>query len=199
MNNNSFWKLGKTKLSNNDFNGAFVDFAVGHIQSEAKSTFGVALMYYHGWAVEADTARAQDLFNSCFAELKTLANAGDGEAAFILYSCFDVLSEEKFIEPDDDEALYWLERAAELKDLDGCFWLANVYLCQTMLYVDFDTDYAIELLEYCVDNDMDEAMIELAEIYERCSYPNRARSLYKRASELGNEKAIKRLKENKED
>ena len=192
--NNLFWKWGKEKLAKGDREGAFTDFAVGNSECDAKATFGLAIMYYHGWAVDEDRTRAQELFDSCFGELQLLANVGDGEAAFILYRIYDIAATERFVPADDILALEWLERAAELHDLDGCLWLAIAYLGGSYIFVDYDPDYAIEMLEYCVEQNMAEAMVVLGEqyIYDDIS---KAKTLFERAVALGNEEAAEMLKE----
>ena len=48
MNNKNFWETGKELLKNGAREEALESFTEGHKSGDAKATFGLALMHYHG-------------------------------------------------------------------------------------------------------------------------------------------------------
>lgn len=195
MNNKNFWETGKELLKNGAREEALESFTEGHKSGDAKATFGLALMHYHGWAVDEDKERASELFESCSKELHRLAAMDeDREAAFILYRCYDTLSTERFIEPDDDKALEWLELSADFHYMDAMYWLGIAYMGGTILPVEYDEWEAKELFEECaLIGGMPEAMIELGNICYWNSELDAAKEWYEKALEAGEDGAKQRL------
>lgn len=195
MNNKNFWETGKELLKNGAREEALDIFTEGHKSGDAKATFGLALMHYHGWAVDEDKALASELFTSCYDELYRLAAMDeDREAAFILYRCYDTLSTERFVEADDDKALEWLELSADFHYMDAMYWLGIAYMGGTMLPVEYDEWEAKELFEECaLIGGMPAAMIELGNICYWHRDLEGAREWYEKALEAGDNGAKQRL------
>lgn len=190
--NKNFFGIGKDYLKNGHKEEAFNAFEQGATLGDAKAIFGLAIMYYHGWWVEENIAHAQELFASCFDELNRLASENDGDAAYILYSCYDCLSNERFIEYDDEKALEYLELSAELGVPDGMFMLGVALRCGTLLPIEYDDVEALNLFEKCAALGMPEAMLEIGDYYFKTD-SQKARKWYEKALEAGEEEAKERL------
>ena len=63
-------------------------FRFGDKEGDVKCRYGLALLYRNGDGVEQDLEYAQELFDQIKDSLFELANAGDGEAAYILSRCY---------------------------------------------------------------------------------------------------------------
>ena len=136
--------------------------------------------------VDEDKEHAARLFASCFNELRRLAEQEeDAEAAFILYSCYDDLSTESFLDADADHALEWLELSAQLKYPDAMYWLGIALAGGTLLPILPDTDEAIALFEESASMGFIDAMVRLGDHYYY-SDPDKAKSWYKNAINRGN-------------
>ena len=194
MNNKNFWETGKELLKNGAREEALESFTEGHKSGDAKATFGLALMHYHGWAVDEDKERASELFESCSKELHRLATMEeDPEAAFILYRCYDDLATERFVEADADAALEYLEFATDFHYLDAMYWLGIAYMGGTMLPAEYSEGAAKELFEECALIGMPEAMIELGNICYWKRELDTAKEWYGKALAAGDESAQLRL------
>ena len=192
--NKTFFGIGKDFLKNGDYSSAFDIFEQGAELGDAKSIFGLALMYEHGWAVEKNKTYAAELFASCSEELHRLATMEeDSEAAFILYRCYDDLATERFVESDADAALEYLEFAADFQYLDAMYWLGIAYMGGTMLPAEYSEEAAKELFENCALMGMPEAMIELGNICYWRKDLDGAKEWYRKALAAGDESAKQRL------
>ena len=192
--NKTFFGIGKDHLKSGDYSAAFDIFEQGAELGDTKSIFGLALMYEHGWAVEKNKRYAAELFASCSEELHRLATMEeDPEAAFILYRCYDDLATERFVEPDADAALEYLEFAADFHYPDAMYWLGVAYMGGTMLPAEYSEEAAKELFENCALMGMPEAMIELGNICYWRKDLDGATEWYEKALEAGDESAKLRL------
>ena len=192
--NKTFLRTGKDHLKSGDYSAAFDIFEQGAELGDTKSIFGLALMYEHGWAVEENKTYAAELFASCSDDLHRLATMEeDPEAAFILYRCYDDLATERFVEPDVDASLEYLELAADFHYLDAMYWLGVAYMGGTMLPAEYDEGAAEALFEECALLGMPEAMIELGNICYWRKDLEGAKEWYEKALEVGNESAEQRL------
>ena len=85
----------------------------------------VGVLYEKGDGVPLDYAEAMRLYKFC-AELGTVEKLKD--AAMCMKSLGHLYSDDKFIEADPVEAIYWWTMAAKLGDASHVKWLGTVYL-----------------------------------------------------------------------
>ena len=192
MTYNTLFTTGFDYVKKGLYNKAAEIFTEGYEKNDPKCTYGLALLHLKGWHLPEDEAYATKLFEDCFNKLEAMANDGDAEAAFILFTCYYSLSEERFIDPDFDLAFEWLDTAADGEYPDALFWLGIASMCGTLLPVAPDLELGLSLLIECAEMGMSEAMLELGDYYTPLDI-DEAKEWYQKAIDLGNKDAEERL------
>ena len=114
----------------------------------------LALRLLMGRDVEQDNERGERLLRNA-AEVQRHPDA--------MYNLGAAYAAGMFADPDDEQALYWIEQAAEAGDPNGVYWLGFFYW--TGRVVDVDQERALELFEQAAELRHSEAAFMIGQAY----------------------------------
>ena len=147
MENVSLYTKARKEYLKNNFEAALSLYEQGLKNGEVKCGYGLGILYFYGYGVNKDEAKANRLFEEYFKPIKDLADSGDAEAqvimAFYFYNGF-------YVEQNDFEAVKWYQKAADNGDADAQY---NLGWCYENGYgVEKSIDKAVEWYQIAANN-----------------------------------------------
>jgi hypothetical protein len=107
-----YYIKGRALAEKNELEDAITTFLMGLGRGECKCAYGLLHALTHNCSYTMSEEEGISIFGSYYPQIKSLAQAGDTEAMFMVAEGIRL----GFVEGEDEPYLFWLEKAASLGD-----------------------------------------------------------------------------------
>lgn len=104
------YNLARNEQDKKNYKKSFDLYTEGLENGDIRCAYGIAIFYLHGYFVEENKNKANDIFNTYIPKIKVLAEQNDMISCCIIGYCY---YNGFYLEKDEKEAFKWYKKSAE--------------------------------------------------------------------------------------